>query len=174
MAEKVLKPTWVRGLLAILAVGFLLNVAFIGWGLPHLYFPDEAFIINRAFRMGSFNFDPEYYGYGVLCPQELCETSLELKDSRSHSTLVCKHSASQDIDHGVNLLLSQKWLVYPDEFAQYESECSSAAELARMAKRVGTTIQPGAILREFLRDTLHGTKVICQETIPRLSGPHIL
>ncbi len=66
MAEKVLKPTWVRGLLAILAVGFLLNVAFIGWGLPHLYFPDEAFIINRAFRMGSFNFDPEYYGYGVL------------------------------------------------------------------------------------------------------------
>src|SRR6266446_4841436 len=66
MAEKVFTPTWVHGLVAILAVGFLLNVSFIGWGLPHLYFPDESFIINRALRMGTFHFDPEYYGYGVL------------------------------------------------------------------------------------------------------------
>lgn len=66
MAERAFRPNWVHGLVVILAGGFLLNVSSIGWGLPHIYFPDESFIINRALRMGTFNLDPEYYGYGVL------------------------------------------------------------------------------------------------------------
>ncbi len=60
-------PGWGRMVLwGILAVAAALRFWGIRYGLPYVYYPDEAEIINRAVAMGSGDLNPHSFVYGAL------------------------------------------------------------------------------------------------------------
>lgn len=55
------RESWFLG--GILLIGFLLRVWGIGFGLPHLYHPDEADIVHRALAFGAGDPNPHFFVY---------------------------------------------------------------------------------------------------------------
>ena len=103
-----------------------------------------------------------HQGNGVLCPEKLCEASLKLEDSRPHSTLVCEHSAAENVNYRVNLFLSEKWLIDSNEFSQFlVGKLLVSSSTFVQAKRVRTTeLENTNLLRMLNEKLLHRISMI--------------
>src|SRR6266540_6933618 len=82
----------------------------------------------------------------MLCTNKLGKTPFKLQNTRPHPTLIGQDSATKNFDGCIDLLLSKKRLIDPDQFSQIFCLSRFSAIFALVPKRVG----PKQISEQFL------------------------
>src|SRR5262249_49500802 len=58
---------WELGILiVILALALIIRLVGIQFGLPYVYFTDEALLVNHAVAFGTGDLNPHFFGYPSL------------------------------------------------------------------------------------------------------------